>query len=139
MPLQTDVTQAMQLLPEVNGVFVLVQHESNVTPVAAEILQPGYAWVTLAEDPDFAELLRVELRWMQISPAKPPVPAPAPLFGPLKSGDIHMQEPPTIVEYRGRLQPYQHCPASSKLTCCSLPSQLSCCVTAIDPENKNWN
>jgi hypothetical protein len=59
---QTDVTQAMQLLPEVNGVFVLVQHESNVTPVAAEILQPGYAWVTLAEDPDFAELLRVELR-----------------------------------------------------------------------------
>lgn len=73
MLLQTDVTQAMQLLPEVNGVFVLVQHESNVTPVAAVILQPGYAWITLAEDPDFAELLRVELRWMQISPAKPPV------------------------------------------------------------------
>jgi hypothetical protein len=36
----------MQLLSEFNGAFVLVQHESNVTAVTAEILQSGYAWVT---------------------------------------------------------------------------------------------
>jgi len=39
MLLQTEVTQAMQWLPELNGAFVPVQHQSNVTAVTVQILQ----------------------------------------------------------------------------------------------------
>jgi hypothetical protein len=39
----------MQLLSEVNGAFVLVQHESKVMAVTDQLLQRGYGWVTRAE------------------------------------------------------------------------------------------
>ncbi len=67
MHLQTGVAQARQLLSGVNGAFELVQHGSKVTAVTDQLLQRGYAWVTVhGQRPRLSRALQAEFRWMQI-------------------------------------------------------------------------